>query len=182
MNVSKAFVYHKTGSYLLTFASCQSIRISGSCFCLKLINVPLLSSSRWDVWSGDREKERAPCLKPTSSTGKAPLNSATLTSLNAMATSRGSSRYVQISNFGWTNFDVTLAASPRISSTIPAVVPHWPKWPSVIRTASRRGPSSSSPLRVSTRDSSSTVARRVRGIFSHWHIVQVLDIYCANHN
>lgn len=52
--------------------------------------------------------------------------------------------------------------STRTSSTTPAVAPPWPKWPSVTHIGSRREPSSSSLLRVSTPDSSSTAARRVR--------------------
>lgn len=52
-------------------------------------------------------------------------------------------------------------ALSRISSTTPAVVLPWPRLLSVTHTVSRRGLSSSSQLRVSTLDSSSTVARRV---------------------
>ena len=52
---------------------------------------------------------------------------------------------------------------PRTSSMTLAVVLPWPKWSSVTLTASRRGWSSSSPLRASTLDSSFIAARKVRG-------------------
>lgn len=48
--------------------------------------------TRWDVWSGDRGKVRAPYSNPTSITGKVPLNSVTSTSPSDMATSRASWR------------------------------------------------------------------------------------------
>lgn len=55
-----------------------------------------------------------------------------------------------------------LVCPPRTLSTTPAAVLPWPRWPSVIHTVSRRGQSSSSLLRASTLDSSSTAAKRVR--------------------
>lgn len=131
-----------------------------------------LARPKWDVWSGVREKVRAPSSKPIFITEKELPNSGILTLLNAMATLRESWRYVKCLGhvkwwyalecvFTWTDvcLDCLLC---RTSSTTPAVELPWPRWRSVTHTGSRRGLNCSSQLRESTLASSSTVARRVR--------------------